>query len=409
MSLRTIQTPKTMQILIEFEKKPLHFENPRRIIAGYRLEEVADCFEQMEGALKDGYYLAGFLSYEAGYAFEEKLYQDKSYNFPLVYFGVFTSASGGRGRVERNGWRHELGGINANRTTPNDSLDATIQRTTLNINKPTYFQNIHKIKSHIAAGDTYQITYCIKFKFDFKGNPYALYRKLLKEQPVPYPAYIETDKFKILSLSPEMFMKKKGENIKTKPMKGTWPRGKNYLEDFLAKWKLHFDPKNRAENIMIADLLRNDLGRIGQLIKWPKIFEVARYHTLYQMTSTVTGKIDPAIPLYKLFSSLHPSGSVTGAPKIRSMEIIKELESEERKIYTGAIGYITPQKDLFFNIPIRTLLLQPSSLFSGEMGVGGGIVWDSTPEAEFEECLLKARFLFETTGPAYPSSVYCPA
>ena len=395
-----------MQILIEFEKKPLLFENPKRIITGHRLEEVPDCFEQMEAALKDGNYLAGFLSYESGYAFEEKLWQDKSYEFPLVYFGVFPSALSGRGSVGRNGWRQELGVINANRITPNDSPDATVQRPTLNIDKSTYFHNINQIKSYIAQGDTYQITYCIKFKFDHEGNPYALYRKLLKEQPVPYPAYIETDEFKILSLSPEMFMKKNGKNIKTKPMKGTWPRGKNKWEDLLAKWKLHFDPKNRAENIMIADLLRNDLGRVGNCIQWPKIFEVARYHTLFQMTSTITGKINPAIPLYKLFSSLHPSGSVTGAPKIRSMEIIRELETEERKIYTGAIGYITPQKDLFFNIPIRTLLLKGGK---GEMGVGGGIVWDSTPENEFDECLLKARFLFDTTGRASPCSGCCPA
>jgi len=371
-----------MLVLIEFEKRPLLFNDPERIISCDRLEGVAPCFAQMEEALKAGRYLAGFLSYECGYAFEEKLQEDKTYDFPLLCFGVY-----------------------ARPITPNDShfAAAAARRFTLNITKPAYFDNISTIKSYIEKGDTYQITYCLKFKFDFEGDPYTFYRQLLAEQPVPYPAFIETADHKILSLSPEMFVKKAGDNIKTKPMKGTWPRGKNRWEDLWAGKKLHFDPKNRAENIMIADLLRNDLGRLGADIRWPRIFEVARYHTLFQMTSTITGKIDPQLTLYKLFASLHPSGSVTGAPKIRSMEIIRELETEERRIYTGAIGYIAPNKDLFFNIPIRTLLIRNSV---GEMGVGGGIVWDSTPEAEFEECLLKARFL---TGPASPYPGSCPA
>ena len=141
---------------------------------------------------------------------------------------------------------------------------------------------------------------------------------------------------------------------------------------------------------MIADLLRNDLGRLGLNIKAPTLFEVAKYKTLCQMTSTITAKVDKDISIYKLFSSIFPSGSVTGAPKIRAMEIIGELEKEERKIYTGAIGYITPRKDMFFNIPIRTLLIQDGE---GQMGIGGGIVWDSTPTGEWNEGLLKAKFL----------------
>ena len=154
--------------------------------------------------------------------------------------------------------------------------------------------------------------------------------------------------------------------------------------------KLHFDPKNRAENIMICDLLRNDVGRIGNNVRAPKLFEVAKYKTLCQMTSTVTGNIDKNISIHKLFKALHPSGSVTGAPKIRAMEIIKELENYERNIYTGAIGYITPDKDMFFNVPIRTLLVRNDL---GKMGVGGGIVWDSTPQGEYDEMMLKAKFL----------------
>jgi para-aminobenzoate synthetase/4-amino-4-deoxychorismate lyase len=351
------------------------FADPLRIITAHHPKEIGPAFAQMEEALQAGHHLAGFLSYEAGYAFEETLREEKTYDFPLLYFLVcphpLSPSPNGRG-----GTRSE--GVRASR---------------LNIDYKAYSQNIQSIKSHIAAGNTYQITYCLKYKFDFTGDSYALYRQLVKEQPVPYPAYLETDEFQILSLSPELFLEKKGGNIMTKPMKGTWPRGKNFWEDLWAKRKLHRDKKNRAENVMIADLERNDLGKIcrpGSVVT-PKLFEVARYKTLCQMTSTVRGKLNPKIELSDLFSALFPTGSVTGAPKIRSMSIIRKLEREERRIYTGAIGWIKPNRDLFFNIPIRTLLLKDGQ---GEMGVGGGIVWDSTPEGEWEECRLKAEFLF---------------
>jgi para-aminobenzoate synthetase/4-amino-4-deoxychorismate lyase len=187
-----------------------------------------------------------------------------------------------------------------------------------------------------------------------------------------------------------MFIKKIAESAVTKPMKGTWQRGSGPVTDLANRLKFQYDEKNRAENVMIADLLRNDLGKVGLKIRAPKLFEVAKYRKLFQMTSTVTGRIDRDISIYKLFSSLFPSGSVTGAPKIRAMDIIRKLELEERKIYTGAIGYISPDKNLFFNIPIRTILIQEGN---AEMGIGGGIVWDSTAQGEWEEGLLKAKFL----------------
>jgi len=265
----------------------------------------------------------------------------------------------------------------------------------LNISQDRYFSNIGTIRDYIAKGDTYQITYCIKVLFDFRGDAFSLYQALLEEQPVPYPAYIETERFRILSLSPEMFIKKVSGRVVTKPMKGTWTRGQGAISDFFARVRFQYDEKNRAENVMIADLLRNDLGRVGVNIRAPKLFEVTGYRTLYQMTSTVTGRVDEKMPFYRLFASLFPSGSVTGAPKIRAMEIIRELENEERKIYTGAIGYIAPNKDLFFNIPIRTVLISGES---AQMGIGGGIVWDSTPQGEWDEGLLKAKFLTDIAG-----------
>jgi len=361
-----------MKVLIQFEKKPLLFQDPKFIISCVDPVLFIDCFRDIENALKCGYYLAGFLSYEAGYCFEEKLWENKIYDFPLIYLGAYEAPL----RFETY-----------SRCRP---FQNTLDDIRLNITQDDYYFNIETIRDYISQGDVYQITYCIKLLFEFYGEPFSFYNLLLKEQPVPYPAYIETDRFHILSCSPEMFIKKEFAYAVTKPMKGTWRRGDNMVSDFLARLQFQYDYKNRAENVMIADLLRNDLGRVGRAIEAPKLFEVAGYKTLFQMTSTVTGQIDKNIPIYALFASLFPSGSVTGAPKIRAMQIIKELEREERKIYTGAIGYITPDRNLFFNIPIRTLLIQEGT---GEMGIGGGIVWDSTPEGEWEEGMLKAKFL----------------
>jgi len=370
-----------MIVLTQFEKNTVLFQKPIALISTNNPYCLEACFVKMEQALESGYYLAGFLSYEAGYAFEDCLRQDRQYDFPLICMGVY----------------------DAPMPAPLSPLSLPakphLKNLRLNISQKKYFSGIETIRRYISDGDVYQITYCIKLLFDFLGSPRDLYNRLLKEQPVPYPAYIETDEFSILSLSPEKFLEKKSGFISTKPMKGTWPRADTLIADLLERRRFGRDQKNRAENIMITDLLRNDLGRVGYGVMVPRLFEVAGYKTLYQMTSTVTASLPQDIPLYRLFSSLFPSGSVTGAPKIRAMEIISNLETEERRIYTGAIGYITPRKDLFFNIPIRTLLIRGGS---GEMGIGGGIVWDSSAEGEWNEGLLKARFVTDLFGQAAP-------
>ena len=380
-----------MEVLIQFEKKPLLFKDAEFIISCTNPALFKSTFGDIESALSQGYYLAGFLAYEAGYYFEEKLFQDRQYDFPLIYLGAYKHFT-----------RDTLGGADPGYRLAN---------LRLNLSQEQYSLNIGAIRDYIAKGDVYQITYCLKLLFEFYGEPLSLYYQLLKEQPVPYPAYIQTPEFQILSLSPELFLKKKGSHLVTKPMKGTWPRGNSVFADLIAPWCLKYDRKNRAENVMIADLLRNDLGRLGANIKAPTLFEVARYKTLCQMTSTVTAKVKPEFSIYELFAAVFPSGSVTGAPKIRAMEIMQGLEQDQRKIYTGAIGYITPDKDMFFNIPIRTLLVYGKGPVSSssqarltarqarlaarqaEMGIGGGIVWDSTPLGEWNEGLLKAKFL----------------
>jgi para-aminobenzoate synthetase / 4-amino-4-deoxychorismate lyase len=360
-----------MRILVEFENESLSFQNPRYVISCYNPHEIKKTFYKIEQALDRGLFVAGFFSYEAGYGFEKTFSNNECTTFPLIYAGCYVRPA------------------DKQLSYGDSSAPPRVTKLRLNITRSEYNKNICTIRNCIAAGDVYQITYCIKMCFDFKGDAFSLYRDLLAAQPVPYAAYIETPDYKILSLSPEMFLKKRGGSIVTKPTKGSWPRGTDCLSDAAARRQFQKDKKNRAENLMITDLLRNDLGRIGSGIHVPKLFEITPYNTLFQMTSTVAGVVDPKIKIYDLFRALFPSGSVTGAPKIRSMELIRELEREKRHIYTGAVGYINPNRDMLFNIPIRTILLQNGQ---GEMGIGGGIVWDSTPEGEWAEGLLKAKF-----------------
>lgn len=368
-----------MDVVLEFERRPRTFTDPVRIISCQSLDGLPECFRAVEKALSEGLAVAGFLSYEAGYGFEERLRSaaPEPDGFPLFMMGCYRSP----GRTGLTGKRR-----------PAPDGQAAVHGLSNNMARASYDTAIEAIRDHIARGEVYQITYCLKRKFRWSGTPESLYRMLYREQPVPYPAFIRTPEFSVLSLSPEMFMKKTGARIVTKPMKGTWPRGSSgLLDDIRQKSRFRRDEKNRAENVMITDLLRNDLGRIGRDVRVPRLFEVARYRTCFQMTSTVTARVSPGLSVRDIFRSLFPSGSVTGAPKIRAMQLIRQLEPEPRRIYTGAIGCIMPDGEFFFNIPIRTLLLKPDH--TGEMGVGGGIVWDSTPEGEWREGEWKSEFL----------------
>jgi para-aminobenzoate synthetase/4-amino-4-deoxychorismate lyase len=366
-----------MKIFFNFEKSSLYFDNPVSVVSCSSFENVPRSFEKIEKALAEGLYVAGFFSYELGYAFEDAFSSYSLNGFPLIYAGCYEKCQPYKNPLSITGH------------------DCEIKNVRFNISKEEYFEHIELIRSYLLSGDVYQITYCLKILFDFNGSTFDLYKKLFHVQPVPYAAFIETEQYNMASLSPELFLNKRGNHIISKPMKGTWPRGNNLHADKLARHQFYYDEKNRAENVMITDLLRNDLGRVGKNISVPRLFEITPYKKLFQMTSTVAANIEPDIGLFNLFKSLFPSGSVTGAPKIHAMEIIHALEREPRNIYTGAIGYIKPDKDLFMNIPIRTALINRSS-GQGEMGIGGGIVWDSTAEGEWEEGLLKARFFTDS-------------
>lgn len=275
-------------------------------------------------------------------------------------------------------------------TAKEESPNFWIKNIRPNITQKEYSKNIEKIKHFLKEGLSYQVNYTFKMKFDFEGDDFSLYQALRRSQPTSYAALINIDgRQRFLSFSPELFIKIDKGTIKASPMKGTIERGKDIAGDRKNRKELVLSPKIRAENLMIVDLLRNDLGRIARRVKAPKLFSVEKYKTLYQMTTSIEAKLKKSTSLADIFASVFPSGSVTGAPKIKTMQIIASLEKEPRGIYTGAIGYILPQNKACFNVAIRTAALENNK---GELGVGGGIVYDSKRKAEYREALLKANF-----------------
>jgi para-aminobenzoate synthetase/4-amino-4-deoxychorismate lyase len=276
-----------------------------------------------------------------------------------------------------------------------EAIAASIQ---LEISKESYVAAIASIKEQLAAGNTYQVNFTDRLAFNSPLSPAEVFSTLSTQQHVAYSAFLNIDGQSIVCLSPELFFETQGDRIVTRPMKGTMPRGLDLADDERLANLLRNDEKNRSEHVMIVDLLRNDLGRICRSgsVEVKDAFSVERYDTLHQMTSTVVGDLHPGIEFYDIFRSLFPSGSITGAPKRRTMQIIHELERRCRGVYTGAIGFISPNRSSVFNVAIRTLVMQDGEV---TMGVGGGIVADSKPEDEYRECLLKAAFLTRRIEP----------
>ncbi len=294
-----------------------------------------------------------------------------------------------------------------NQDLPAGSALAGVANIHANVTEAQFEEAIQRIHAYIEAGDIYQANYTYRLRFESYGNLFALYLRLRARQPVPYGALVALpDGRAILSLSPELFVRHMQGALTARPMKGTAPASGIESQDAVRAAALASDPKNRAENLMIVDLLRNDLGRIAALgsVQASQLFEVSRYSSVLQMTSTVQAQLRKGVTLAEIFAALYPCGSITGAPKHRAMQVIRELEPDARGIYTGAIGWFeAPLADsthavgnFCLSVPIRTLVLDAanaSGMRVGEMGVGAGIVYDSDAAEEFAECQLKARFL----------------
>jgi len=363
------------------------FINPLYVIKIQNYKDVEYAFCEIEEYAKR-YYLAGYFSYELGYFFEKDSFKiESSFRYPLIHLCVFDQVIT---------FNHKTGKLNKNvfglfnKREKNQNF--WIKNLRLNFTESEYIKRIKRIKQYIREGQTYQVNFTQKIYFDFLGSAFSFYNDLKERQNTPYSAFCKFKDEYVISLSVELFLRKDNNKIYSKPMKGTIKRGRNIQEDKEKAKELKECVKNQAENLMIVDLIRNDLGRISRTgsVKVIKLFEIEKYNTLFQMTSTIKSILRKNISYFDIFKSLFPGGSVTGAPKIRTMQIIKELEKSARKIYCGALGIIFPNNKAIFNLPIRTISLLKNK---AEMGIGGGIVIDSDPKKEFQECLLKAKFL----------------
>ena len=367
-------------------RRSYFFTDALQILATDEMNEIPGIFESVEKALKAGHYVAGFVSYEAGYHFEPAAMRSagalEGGGVPLVWFGIYR---------EPVSW-DECGGGTIPASGRSEHGVGEAGEISVGISRAAYGERIEQIRRYIEAGDLYQANFTMMVSQPCHEGAGALFERMMENQPVPYGALIYTGETYILSASPELFFRKRGSRILVRPMKGTARRGRDREEDGKRAAWLAADEKNRAENVMIVDLLRNDLGRICRTgsIEVTDLFSVERYPDLLQMTSTVQGELKAETNYYEIFRSLFPCGSITGAPKVRTMQVIRALEGEARGVACGAIGFISPCGDAVFSVAIRSL-----TLGDGEwrMRVGSGVTYDSDAETEYAECLLKAKFL----------------
>jgi para-aminobenzoate synthetase/4-amino-4-deoxychorismate lyase len=365
------------------EKRWLRFAHPIEIVTARSIAEVLPGLRHIEAQVRmRQLYAAGYLAYEAAPAFDAALRVRSSPATPLLWFGLYE-------HVEA-----------IDLPAPDRSADP-IGPWQPTVTWDEYERAINAIKDHIAAGRTYQVNYTYRLRAPFTTDPWQFFLQLARRQS-NYAAYLDLDRWVICSASPELFFQRNGDTVISKPMKGTAPRGKTLAEDRAQMGWLHHSEKNRAENVMIVDMIRNDLGRLAQIgsVQVPRLFEVERYPTVLQMTSTVTAQIDTSFA--DLMTALFPCASITGAPKVSTMKIIADLETTPRGVYTGTIGYLAPDtgptaprsggRSAQFNVAIRTVTID-REMGTAEYGVGGGIVWDSDAADEYRECEIKTRVL----------------
>jgi len=368
----------------------LLFTDPVEIISAETPQEVPAALDRLEAAVNSGLHAAGFFAYELGYVFEPKLSGliPKNRNVPLLWLGLYREPA----ELTSRQVEHWL-------ATHTRSGSYHFTDVTLAWDDAFYQERFAQVQEKIRAGDIYQLNLTFKARFRLSGSPLTFFLDLRQKQRVAYGGVVDTGKVTVLSASPEVFIEQDGRTVATRPMKGTAPRAGTLEADALARRHLAEDVKQRAENLMIVDLMRNDIGRIAEIgsVTVTDLFTVETFQTLHQMTSGVRATLKESVGIAELLKGIFPPGSVTGAPKIRAMELIRALETEPRGVYCGAIGHVSPRGRALFNVAIRTAVVFRDS--AGEMGIGSGIVFDSQGAREYAECLLKMKFLTDPVKP----------
>ena len=338
------------------------FKTPIETIEVFEPKNVTSALDRIEILKSKGLYLVGYMRYDLNTAS----------NLPLVYFEAFDSFEPFEQKI------------------PEQKIGTIVKPL---ITKEEYTEKVDYIKEQIRNGITYEVNYTYPSALKTNASEIELYHYLLQNQKTPYNAFLQNKYETILSFSPELFFVKQGHKILTKPMKGTIKRGRDSDEDIALREFLYNDLKNRTENIMIVDLLRNDLGRISNpgTVKADKLFEVEQHKTLFQMTSEISSELKDGVSLYDIINAIYPCGSITGAPKISTMEIIEKAEKMSREVYCGAIGYIHGD-EMIFSVPIR-ILQKKNGETDYRYDAGSAITWSSTAEDEWNETITKAKFL----------------
>ncbi len=368
---------------VEGAGQALLFRDPVRIVRAETLADVLPALDRVEAAVASGLHAAGYMSYAAGHAFEPRLTRfapREGDEGPLLWFGLFERSETFAPEI-----------VPTLLPAPDQNAVGLVEPM---ISRAEYDHAIGTVLDYIRAGDIYQANLTFLASVAIAGDPLAAYAAIRPHAAAGYGALVRHDGRHILSFSPESFFSLEQGRIETRPMKGTARRLADPADDAAAILELAIDPKQRAENLMIVDLLRNDISRVTKpgSVKVPQLFTVETYPTIHQMISIVEGELREGLGPVDVIRALFPCGSITGAPKLRAMEVIREVERYGRGLYTGSIGHISPDGSARFNVAIRTISLE-SGAKSGIVGLGSGIVADSQPDAEWQECLDKARFL----------------
>lgn len=361
-------------------------DDPVDELIAWTIDDVIPTLERVQDASRAGRWVAGYVAYEAAGAFDEALVTHKGRGRPLVWFGVFGT---------------RRGTVFPERSRPSDSY--SVSGWTPSVSRPEYRKRFDTIRSHIRNGDTYQVNLTFPLTAAFAGDPAAFYLDLVGAQRPGYACHLHHGDAHVVSSSPERFFAVADGRIVTSPMKGTARRGRWIAEDQAARAELAVSDKDRAENLMIVDLVRNDLGRIARFgsVRVDDLFAIEGFRTVWQMTSTISAELRPEVTLAEVFGALFPCGSVTGAPKSSSMSVIADVEDGARGVYCGAVGFIPPGDGLegaSFNVAIRTAVIDQSEGIA-VYGVGGGVTWYSEADAEYDETVTKALVLARRHGP----------